>query len=142
MGRTAVRVRLVGPFAVIRDGEVLPVTDVGSRKARTLLAVLALAGGRIVAADRIVAALWPDEPPRKPAENVATLISRIRAALGAGVVDGNRAGYRLGDGVSRRPRRGRPAGWGRPRAAWPTEPALALAGRARRHRHARRRARC
>ena len=97
---TAVRVRLVGPFAVIRDGEVLPVTDVGSRKARTLLAVLALAGGRIVATERIVAALWPDEPPRKPAENVATLISRIRATLGAGVVDGNRAGYRLGDAAA------------------------------------------
>jgi len=93
----SLRVRLVGSFAVVRDGRALPITGVGSRKARTLLALLAAAGGRVVPTERIVEVLWPDEPPRKPAENVATLVSRVRANLGAGVVDGNRAGYRLGD---------------------------------------------
>jgi DNA-binding SARP family transcriptional activator len=91
---------LVGPFTVVRDGRPVPITDVGSRKARTLLALLALAGGRIVPTDRIVEVLWPGVPPRKPAENVATLVSRVRAALGVGVVDGNRTGYRLGDAAT------------------------------------------
>ena len=53
-------VRLVGPLAVVRDGRVLGATEVGSHKARLLLGLLAAADGRIVAVDRIVAALWPD----------------------------------------------------------------------------------
>ena len=64
--------------------------DLGSRKARTLLAMLATARRRTVTVDRIVAALWPLAPPRDPAGNVATLISRIRGRLGAGVVLGGR----------------------------------------------------
>ncbi|GIF77482.1 ATP-binding protein [Asanoa siamensis] len=87
-------IRLVGPFAVVRDGRVVPDAAVGSRKARTLLALLA-AAGRVVTVDRIVEALWPGAPPRRPADNVATLVSRVRAALGADLVEGGRSGYRL-----------------------------------------------
>lgn len=93
------QVRLVGPLAVVRDGRVLDATEVGSHKTRLLLGLLAAAHGRVVAVDRIVAALWPDQPPKRPAENVATLVSRARSALGAGVVVGGRGGYRLGDGI-------------------------------------------
>ncbi|WP_344388216.1 BTAD domain-containing putative transcriptional regulator, partial [Asanoa iriomotensis] len=87
-------IRLVGPFAVVRDGRVLPDAEVGSRKARTLLALLA-AEGRVVSVDQIVGALWPARPPSRPAENVATLVSRVRAALGAELVSGGRGGYRV-----------------------------------------------
>jgi DNA-binding SARP family transcriptional activator len=92
-------IHLVGPLTVTRGGRALPVTQVGSRKGRTLLAVLATARGTVVPIDRIVAALWPGQPPRHPAENVATLVSRIRSHLGPDVVRGGRTGYRLGDGV-------------------------------------------
>ncbi|MDG4826611.1 AAA family ATPase [Asanoa sp. WMMD1127] len=92
MSRTGIQ--LVGPFAVVRDGRVLPDARVGSRKARTLLALLA-AERRVVPVDRIVAALWPGRPPQRPADNVATLVSRVRAEFGAALVEGGRGGYRL-----------------------------------------------
>jgi DNA-binding SARP family transcriptional activator len=72
---------------------------VGSRKARTLLALLAVERGRLVTADRIVGVLWPADRPKYAARNLATLVSRLRAALGTEVVLGGRAGYRLGDTV-------------------------------------------
>lgn len=92
-----VEVRLAGSFAVVRDGRPLPDREVGSRKARTLLAVLATARPAGVPVDRLVAALWPDGPPRNPVENVATLVSRLRAALGPATVAAVPGGYRLGD---------------------------------------------
>ena len=49
-----------------------------------------------VPADRIAEVLWPAQPPRQPADNVATLVSRLRVALGTGVIEGGRDGYRLG----------------------------------------------
>jgi DNA-binding SARP family transcriptional activator/tetratricopeptide (TPR) repeat protein len=93
-------IQLVGPLAVVRDGRVLPAAEVGSRKARSLLAVLATARGTLVPLDRIVAAVWPQRPPLRPADNVATLVSRIRSHLGSEVIRGGRSGYRLGDDAS------------------------------------------
>lgn len=89
----------MGPLLVTHDGRARSAAEIGSRKARQLLALLATARGRVVTVDRIVAVLWPGRPPRRPAENVATLVSRVRAALGPGVLVGGRAGYRLGDDV-------------------------------------------
>ena len=39
--------------------------------------------------------LWPDQRPAAPDQNVATLVSRLRAVLGAELIQGGRAGYRL-----------------------------------------------
>ena len=39
--------------------------------------------------------LWPGERPAAPDQNVATLVSRLRAALGTDLIRGGRAGYRL-----------------------------------------------
>jgi DNA-binding SARP family transcriptional activator/tetratricopeptide (TPR) repeat protein len=123
---TGLRIQLVGPLAVARDGRVRAATEVGSRKTRLLLALLATAEGRLVSADRIVAALWPDRPPRRPAENVATLVSRLRAVLGPGAVAGGRGGYRLGDGVGTDVQAAR-AGLADAESRLATEPGLALA---------------
>ncbi|MET8153782.1 ATP-binding protein [Actinoplanes sp. NPDC049668] len=90
----------MGPLVVTRDGRTRSAAEIGSRKARQLLALLATARGRVVTVDRIVGVLWPGRPPRRPAENVATLVSRVRAALGPGALVGGRAGYRLGDDVA------------------------------------------
>jgi DNA-binding SARP family transcriptional activator/tetratricopeptide (TPR) repeat protein len=59
--------------------------EVGSRKGRALLAVLAVARGRAVATDRLVDVLWPEPErlPTRPADQVGVLVSRLRNVLGA-----------------------------------------------------------
>jgi DNA-binding SARP family transcriptional activator/tetratricopeptide (TPR) repeat protein len=94
---TALRLCLVGGFTVTRDGARLDLTELGSRKARTLLKLLAVERGHLVPTDRIVDVLWPGEPPAQASENVATLISRLRKTLGANALGGGRGGYRLGE---------------------------------------------
>lgn len=65
------------------------------RKARGLLLLLALAGGRPVPLDAAVDALWGDSPPARPADQVAVLASRVRRLLGRDRVERTDAGYRL-----------------------------------------------
>jgi DNA-binding SARP family transcriptional activator/tetratricopeptide (TPR) repeat protein len=89
------RLQLVGRFAVFRDGELLPDRDVGSRKGRTLLKVLLLHHGEPLSVDRLQEILWPDEPPANVARNVASLVSRLRALLGAGSIEGGSGTYRF-----------------------------------------------
>ncbi|MEP7025267.1 MAG: AAA family ATPase, partial [Actinomycetota bacterium] len=90
------RLSLVGSFAAARDGVPVAGAALGGRKARLLLELLAVERGRSVPADRISEVLWGDAPPAGPAENVATFVSRLRRALGDGVIQGGRPGYRLG----------------------------------------------
>ncbi|GAB3407715.1 AfsR/SARP family transcriptional regulator [Flindersiella endophytica] len=92
-------IRLVGTFLVCRHGSPLSATDVGSRKARTLLALLAVEPGQLLPTDRIIGVLWGGAPPKRPEENVATLVSRVRTALGTDTIVGGRGGYRLGPAV-------------------------------------------
>jgi DNA-binding SARP family transcriptional activator/class 3 adenylate cyclase len=91
----ALRLRLAGPFTVERGGEAVPDADLGSRKARLLLKVLAARRGHIVPMDEIVEVLWGADAPAKAEANVATLVSRLRGVLGSEVVDGGRSGYRV-----------------------------------------------
>ena len=105
-------VRLAGPFTVLRGGRPLATRDVGSRKARTLLKVLASDPGRLWSAEQLAEVIWADGAPERPAENVATLVSRLRAILGAESISGDRTGWRDRRRGGRRPRRGRPPGRG------------------------------
>jgi DNA-binding SARP family transcriptional activator len=95
---TAVELRLAGTFRVVRDGTQLTDGEIGSRKSRTLLKLLAVERPGLVTVDRIVEILWPDERPASPEQNVATMVSRLRAVLGAELIQGGRAGYRLAAG--------------------------------------------
>jgi DNA-binding SARP family transcriptional activator len=86
-----VRVRLLGPFEV----EGADLSTLRSRKARTLLKVLALAGGRPVSVDRLVDCLWGDEPPMKAEREVAVNASRARSVVGSDNIERTDGGYRL-----------------------------------------------
>src|SRR4051812_46726700 len=85
------RARVLGEFVL----EGVEPRRLGSRKARTLLKVLALARGRPVAVDALADCVWPETAPARPAEQVGVLVSRLRAVLGAGRLPRSGAGYTL-----------------------------------------------
>ena len=89
------RIRLCSALTVETGAGSLSGRALGSRKARTLLALLAAERGGLVPVDRIVEVLWPADPPADPGANVATLVSRTRRLLGAEVITGTRAAYGL-----------------------------------------------
>jgi DNA-binding SARP family transcriptional activator/tetratricopeptide (TPR) repeat protein len=78
----AIRIRLLGRFAVEHAGQEVTLASFGGRLARQLLRLLALRRGPLVAKDLIVEALWADDPPADPAGNVEVLVSRVRRAMG------------------------------------------------------------
>ena len=90
-----VELQLAGTFGVVRDGVRLADGGLRSRKARTLLKLLAVERARLVSVDRITEVLWDGDPPAEPAQHVATLVSRLRRILGSEVIRGGRQGYQL-----------------------------------------------
>jgi hypothetical protein len=64
--------RLAGTFRVVRDSIELTDGQIGSRKSRTLLKLLAVERPTLVPVDRIVDVLWPTGRPAAPEQNVAT----------------------------------------------------------------------
>jgi DNA-binding SARP family transcriptional activator/tetratricopeptide (TPR) repeat protein len=67
----------------------------GSRKARTLIKVLAVARGQPVPVPRLIDCLWPDRPPARPSQQISVLVSRLRAVLGPERIPRSDAGYQL-----------------------------------------------
>ncbi|HVL06573.1 MAG TPA: AAA family ATPase [Acidimicrobiales bacterium] len=88
-----VRVRVVGPLRVYVGGR--RVADPPAGRAASLLALLAVHAGHLVPIDRIIDDLWPEGPPAKAKENVASLVSRLRRIVGRERIEGSRSGYRL-----------------------------------------------
>src|SRR6202044_706041 len=84
-------------FTVLVAGRELTPGEVGSRKARTLLKLLAVERRGLLSSDRIADVLWDAAggPPAEPRQAVAKLGSRLRAVVGPGVIRGGRDGYRL-----------------------------------------------
>jgi predicted ATPase/DNA-binding SARP family transcriptional activator len=73
--------------------------ELARAKERIVLAALALFHGRVVATDRLVDALWPERWPAHPEKALQIHVQRVRASLGAGVVETRSDGYALGPGV-------------------------------------------
>jgi pimeloyl-ACP methyl ester carboxylesterase/DNA-binding SARP family transcriptional activator len=86
-GVVRAEIRIMGGFSVRVEGEDVPLTAWGSRRARQLCKRLAVAGGHPVPRDELVEMLWPDEPDSvKLSARLSVLLSNIRRVLGGGLV--------------------------------------------------------
>ena len=90
-GEVALRVHVIGRFSVEGFSE----HELGSRKARTALRLLAVAAQRPVSADRIADVLWPHEQPTDRPGQVAVIMSRLRRVLGPQRITHGDSGYAL-----------------------------------------------
>jgi DNA-binding SARP family transcriptional activator len=78
---------ILGPLEVRADDQVI---DLGTPKARAVLAALVLRHGQVVSADHLIEAVWASDLPANPRAALQTNMARVRRALGT-----------AGDGASR-----------------------------------------
>jgi predicted ATPase/DNA-binding SARP family transcriptional activator len=83
---------LLGPLSVTFSGE--PV-GLGGQKRRALLAVLLLEANQVVSRDRLIDALWGEEPPDTARNTIQVYVSQLRKLLPEGVLETAPPGYRL-----------------------------------------------
>ncbi|NHC45689.1 BTAD domain-containing putative transcriptional regulator [Motilibacter aurantiacus] len=76
-----VSLRLLGGVGATRGGEEL---DLGGRRQRAVLALLALARGGVVPAERMIALVWGHEPPPSAAGGLQAYVSHLRRQLQPG----------------------------------------------------------
>ncbi|MEW2130678.1 BTAD domain-containing putative transcriptional regulator [Streptomyces sp. NPDC005435] len=98
-GFAGLRFAVLGPVRAWRGAEPVPT---GSPQQRALLAALLLREGRTATAGELIDALWDTEPPPRALAAVRTYASRLRKALGAGVLVSESGGYAvrgLGEGA-------------------------------------------
>ncbi|GLY02291.1 MULTISPECIES: BTAD domain-containing putative transcriptional regulator [Actinoplanes] len=86
------RISVLGPVRAWRGGAEL---DLGTPQQRAVLTTLVLREGRHATRDALIDAVWGDDPPRTSAVTVRTYISRLRQALGDGVIVTGGGGYLL-----------------------------------------------
>ena len=69
---------ILGPVQAVRDGRVL---GLGGPKPRAVLALLLVAGGRVIPAERLAEELWGGCPPPAAAGTLRAHVSRLRTLL-------------------------------------------------------------
>ena len=85
--------RVLGPIEVIGE---LGTVNLGGPQQRRLLAVLLSDPGRVLTFERLVEVLWPErDEPANARRSAITYVSRLRSALGDGLVQTTDAGYLL-----------------------------------------------
>src|ERR687888_489974 len=84
--------RLLGPLTVSVDGEPLALTG---QKPRALLAALLLETNRVVSRDRLIDAVWGEEPPDTARNTLQVYVSQLRKLLPDGVLETASHGYKL-----------------------------------------------
>ena len=84
--------KLLGPLEVTRDGARTPVT--GTRQ-RALLAFLLLHRNRVLPRERLIDALWGDEPPATAANALQVAVHELRKLVGRDRLVGHPGGYEL-----------------------------------------------
>jgi len=84
--------RILGPLEVVDEtGPLL----LGGLKQRAVLALLLLEAPKPVSTDRLIDALWTEQPPRTAATSLQNFISQLRKTLGADVLVTKPPGYAL-----------------------------------------------
>ena len=71
--------RILGPLEVAAEGAPLAI---GGPKPRALLAALLVQPGMVVSTDRLIQAVWGEEPPGDALNALRAYVSRLRTALG------------------------------------------------------------
>jgi DNA-binding SARP family transcriptional activator len=71
--------RILGPLEVLSDRHAV---DLGGAKQRALLAALLLDANNVVSRDRLVGALWEDDPPETAPKALQVYVSGLRKVLG------------------------------------------------------------
>ncbi|MEV4468174.1 BTAD domain-containing putative transcriptional regulator [Nonomuraea sp. NPDC049504] len=79
---TGLEFRLFGPLEVTGGDRI--VLDLGTRKQRALVAMLALEPGRVVSLDRLIDELWAGEPPAGATRTLQAYIAHLRRVLEPG----------------------------------------------------------
>src|SRR5262249_55662876 len=74
----AISLGVLGPLVATRNGRQL---DLGGRRQRAVLALLLLARGDLVPADRLIDSLWGNQPPPSAAGALQAYISHLRRRL-------------------------------------------------------------
>src|SRR5256885_16364294 len=67
----------------------------GGQKQRAVLALLLIEAPRPVSTDRLIDALWGEEPPRTAATSLQNFVSQLRKTLGSDVLLTKPPGYQL-----------------------------------------------
>jgi DNA-binding SARP family transcriptional activator len=89
---TQAQFSLLGPVGASVDGQSVPL---GAPKQRALLAVLLLGRGSVVSRDRLIDALWSEDPPASAAKSLQVYVHGLRRVLGAERIERAGAGYRI-----------------------------------------------
>src|SRR5947207_1373169 len=91
-GVAVVEIELLGPLVVRAGPDVL---TVGAQKERAILAALALHVGQVLSVGELVDVLWGATPPATAVKTFQSYISKLRRALGPGIVLTEGPGYVL-----------------------------------------------
>jgi DNA-binding SARP family transcriptional activator len=84
--------RILGPLEVIEDGRSV---ELGGQKQRALVALLLLEPNCVVSRDRLIEALWEDEPPDTAPKALQVHVSNIRKRLGRDRIATKPPGYAI-----------------------------------------------
>ncbi|MGW1893279.1 BTAD domain-containing putative transcriptional regulator [Streptomyces sp. NPDC002004] len=74
-------IRVLGALEAERDGEPVPL---GGRRQRSVLALLAVAHGRVVPVDRMIEDIWQGAPPAQAVTSLQAYVSNLRRLLEPG----------------------------------------------------------
>jgi DNA-binding SARP family transcriptional activator len=95
MNGTDLRISLLGKLTASHGGEVL---DLGGRRQRAVLALLLLARGEVVPAERLVESLWGDRGPANAAGVLQSYVSHLRRRLQPGAAARERSAVIVSEG--------------------------------------------
>ena len=85
-------IRILGSLQVLADDRQIAL---GAAQQREVLAILLVHRGEVVSVGRIVDELWGERPPDRATKTVQVYVSRLRKALGDGVLVTRGGGYAL-----------------------------------------------